>query len=311
MNQSALQSGRHERHKDHRAFERFELSDDRGSLNYGGTKTACQVVDISLGGCCLRTDIPFSAGALAPVEVVLPICGMVLRIRGITQWTKLQYLVGVRFVHPNSRSKNLLAGLLTCLVDGSAAELVKEAIAAEAAAGTAAQSSVPALAVELTPPGLQNPAPAATPEEDQNLEETPAPPPAETPANGESEGLKLEEDDWSAVLHFLKDGSQLAGVVTGLGLEGCCVRSTEPFIAGIHIRVEVEFRMRGLPFRLAGVTKEVHEKHAVDIRFLHLSHRKLEELAQVLDEAGDQAKLKPNPPGTRTPEAESGSLPPG
>jgi hypothetical protein len=309
MFQRGLQSARREHNQDHRAYERFELGDDRGSLIYAGAKTACQVVDISLGGCCLRTDLPFSAGALAPVEVALPICGMMLRIRGITQWTKLQYLVGVRFIHPNSRSKNLLAGLLTCLADGSATELVKEAIAAEVVAGTATQSPALALAVELPQARLQSPAPAATPEDDQKPEETL--PSAESPASNESEGLKLEEDDWSAVLHFLKDGSELAGVVTGLSQEGCSVRTTEPFIAGIHIRVEVEFRMRGLPLRLAGVTEKVREKHMIDIRFLHLSHRKLEELAQVLDEAGDHAKLKTSPPGTSVPEAQSGGLGPG
>ena len=308
MIQRELQGGRRERHQDLRAYERFELGDDRGSLIYAGSRTACQVVDISLGGCCLRTDIPFTAGALAPVEVALPICGMMVRIRGITQWTRLQYLVGVRFVHSDSRSKNLLAGLLTCLADGSIAEVVKEAIAAEAGSRSATRSSSSALAVELAQEGAQSSMPAATPEVNPKPEETPASPPAETPENSEDEGLKLEDGDWSVILHLLKDGSQLAGVVTALNQEGCSVRITEPFIAGIHIRVEVEFRMRGLPFRLAGVTEEVHEKHAVDIRFLHLSQRKLEALAQVLDEAGDLTKPENNPPGMAAPGAKSASL---
>ncbi|MGA2808773.1 MAG: PilZ domain-containing protein [Terracidiphilus sp.] len=303
MIHSGLQGGRRERHRDLRAYERFELGDDRGNLIYRGVRIACQVVDISLGGCCLRTDIPFSAGALAPVEVALPICGMMVRIRGITQWTKMQYLVGVRFIHPDARSKNLLAGLLTCLADGSAAEVVKEAIAAEAGTRSANGSSAPALAVELPQAGSQIPAPAATPEEDQKPGETPTPASAEPAEDSESEGLKLEEGDWSAILHLLKDGSQLAGVVTALNQEGCSVRTAEPFIAGIHIRVEVEFRMRGLPFRLAGVTEEVREKHTIDIRFLHLSQRKLETLAEVLDEVGDPAKLEANPLGIVAPEA--------
>jgi hypothetical protein len=304
MIHSGLQGGRRERHQDLRAYERFELSDDRGGLIYAGARTACQVVDISLGGCCLRTDIPFCAGALAPVEVALPIGGMTVRVRGITQWTKLQYLVGVQFMHLDSRSKNLLAGLLTCLADGNAAEVVKEAIAAEMEAESRTRSSVLALAVELPQEELPSATPAAMPEVDQRPEE----PPAETAEAGESEEMELEEDDWSAVLHFLKDGSQLAGVVTGLNQDGCSVRTTEPFIAGIHIRVEVEFRMRGLPFRLAGVTASVHDKHMIEIRFLHLSQRKLNALAEALNEAGNPPKLETNPPATATPKTECGSL---
>jgi hypothetical protein len=245
------------------------------------------VVDISLGGCCLRTDTPFTAGALAPVEVALPICGMMVRVRGITQWTKLQYLVGVRFMHPDARSKNLLAGLLTCLADGSTVELVKESIAAELTAGTATLLSTPALAVEFPTNELPAPESASTPEEDQAPVEGLAAPPAETPASSEELDRTPEEKDGAAVLHFLKDGSQRAGVVASLSLEGCSVRTTEPFLAGVHIRVEVEFRTRGLCFRLGGVTEQVHDKQTIDIRFLHLSHRKLEQLSQVLDEAGD------------------------
>lgn len=287
MIQPGPQNARRARAQDHRIYERFELGDDRGSLIYGGVKTACQVVDISLGGCCLRTDTPFTVGALAPVEVALPICGMMVRVRGITQWTKLQYLVGVRFMHPDSRSKNLLASLLTCVADGSAADLVKDAIAAEVTSGAAAQLSTPALAVELPSTELPAPESASTPGDDQAPAEGLTASPAETPSCSEEQDLTPEEKDGSAVLHFLKDGSQRAGVVASLSLEGCSVRTPEPFPAGVHLRVEVEFRTRGLRFRLGGVTEQVHDKQTVDIRFLHLSRHKLEQLSQVLDEAGD------------------------
>jgi len=167
---------------------------------------------------------------------------MTVRVRGITQWTKLQYLVGVQFMHLDSRSKNLLAGLLTCLADGNAAEVVKEAIAAEMEAESRTRSSVLALAVELPKKSCRVPHPRQCPRWTRGRKNRPL-----KRRKRRKRGDELEEDDWSAVLHFLKDGSQLAGVVTGLNQDGCSVRTTEPFIAGIHIRVKSSFACAGYP----------------------------------------------------------------
>jgi len=109
-------------------------------LKYNGAKTPCQIVDVSLGGCCIRTATCFQAGNLVHVEVEIPIHGMLLRMEGITQWTTRNNLMGVRFIHPSQRSKNQLAGLLTCLVDESAADVVAAAVVAAASAPSAEQS---------------------------------------------------------------------------------------------------------------------------------------------------------------------------
>jgi hypothetical protein len=50
------------------------------------------------------------------------------------------------------------------------------------------------------------------------------------------------------------------------------------------VRVEVEFRVRGLQFRLPGVTAAFHDKHTVEVRFLDVSARKKEDLDQVIRE---------------------------
>jgi hypothetical protein len=55
---------------------------------------------------------------------------------------------------------------------------------------------------------------------------------------------------------------------------------------GIYTRVETEFRLGGLPFRLGGVIQSVHDRDRrnVGIRFLDVSARKLEQVEQLIEE---------------------------
>ncbi len=110
--------------------DRFDLERSPGTLLHKGSDIPCEMLDISLSGCRLETMRPFTAGALESVRVTLSIHGMLLSIWGITQWTSRERLLGIRFVHPTGRTKNQLAGLLTCVLDETVAEVVKEAIAA-------------------------------------------------------------------------------------------------------------------------------------------------------------------------------------
>lgn len=143
---------RERRNRDRRIYERYGLEAPQGNLKHNGRKLPCHVIDVSLGGCCLRTKGHFLAGNLAQVEVEMSIHGMLLRMSGITQWTSRNNLVGVRFIHPSQRSKNQLAGLLTCLVDKSAADVVAAAMAEAAAA----PSSEQALDLEIPEDLLKN-----------------------------------------------------------------------------------------------------------------------------------------------------------
>jgi hypothetical protein len=152
------------RNRDRRIFERYGVDTPQGTLKYNGSRIPCAIVDVSLGGCCIRTETHFDAGNLAHVVVEMPIHGMLLKMTGITQWTSRNNLVGVRFIHPSQRSKNELAGLLTCLVDKSAADVVAAAVVAAAAAPSSEQAlnlEIPeALIQSLKPPGTS----AETPE---------------------------------------------------------------------------------------------------------------------------------------------------
>ncbi len=272
------------RFRDRRADERYEINAPGGCLNYKGAAFPCEIVDVSLSGCCVRCESKFLPGNLANVEVVLPILGMVVRIVGTTQWLTRQNLVGVRFLYASPRSKNQLAGLLTGLVDQSIAEEVKAAMV------TTARSGTTALDVEIPEEWLR----ARKPEPEKPKKEpepTASAPPAEKPSlRRDGMVINRKEDAWPAVLHLLKDGMQQKGVIVGISREGCTVQTASPFVQGLNARVEVDFQMRGLPFLLSGVTEDVREKTLVDVRFLAMSYRKQGELAELIEEIREAEK---------------------
>ncbi|HEY1903839.1 MAG TPA: PilZ domain-containing protein [Terracidiphilus sp.] len=262
--------------RDRRVDERFDLNGAPGTLIHKGASLACEVLDVSLSGCRLRTVKSFTDGALESVKVVLPIQEMVLSIWGITQWTTWDGTMGIRFIHPTGRSRNQLAGLLTCLLDETAAAVVKKAIAA--AAGQVGSAII----------ALEHP-PAAEPEvaegaEDEEFQAAPAPPPApkRPELRSEHKVLSMEAGESPAVLHLVADESILEGHVVDVSQDGCLVRLARPFQVRLKAQAEVDFHLRGLPFRLPGTTKEMHGERIVEVRFTEMSRRKREDLALVI-----------------------------
>jgi hypothetical protein len=51
--------------------------------------------------------------------------------------------------------------------------------------------------------------------------------------------------------------------------------------------VETEFKVDGLPFRLAGVVQSVHDRFTVGIRFLDMSARKRDQLVHLIEEIAE------------------------
>jgi hypothetical protein len=296
------QRGGDARYSFRRSYERYDLNASGGSLKYRGTTFLCDVIDISIGGCCLRTKTRFTAGNLAPIEVTVPIFGMFLHMIGITQWVSGECLIGVRFIHPSAQSKNQLAGLLTCLVDQSAVEVVTEAVVAAATDPRAPKIldlEIPQSIIQSHKRSFESPQSRTDSEKQSSSSispstssEPPAPsiePPFESGIRiGESKLLSSKNDDWSAVLDLLKNGSQVAGTITGFNLDGCIFRISSRFGGAIRMRVEVEFHTRGLFLRMPGIIEEILDKQFVAIRFLEMSRRRREDLELLLEELQEE-----------------------
>ena len=90
--------------------------------------------------------------------------------------------------------------------------------------------------------------------------------------------------DTAAVVHLLDIAVRLRGRILDLSMGGCLFRTDESYTLGIFRRVEVEFNAEGMPFRLSGVTQSIHNKNAFGVRFLNVSERKREQLADVIAE---------------------------
>jgi hypothetical protein len=277
--------------RDKRVDERFDLDRASGTLIHKGTSIPCEMFDVSLSGCRLRTLQPFTAGALESVKVVLAIQGMVLSIWGITQWTQGDRMIGVRFIHPTGRTRNQLAGLLTCLLDSSATEMVKKAVGA--AAGEAGSAII---ALEHPLPFEPEPDPepeiADTLEEEEFQQAPPPPPPPKRPElKSEHKVLSMEVGDSPAVLHLVAEESIVRGNVLDVSQDGCLVGLARPFAVRLNAQVEVDFHLRGLPFRLPGTTKAMHGEQTMEIRFTEMSMRKRDDLSLVITELIEASKV--------------------
>ena len=93
--------------------------------------------------------------------------------------------------------------------------------------------------------------------------------------------------DMRALLLLIKTGIAMPGHILDLSLGGCRLRTESRFNVGIYVRVETEFYFRGEPFRVAGVSQVVVDKHTVGIRFLDMSPRKREQLVELIAEIAE------------------------
>jgi c-di-GMP-binding flagellar brake protein YcgR len=109
-------------------------------------------------------------------------------------------------------------------------------------------------------------------------------PPQAKPDRPDRREASREEVDTTAVIYLVKIASRLRGRILDLSLGGCRIRTDERFPVGIYTRVETEFRLDGLPFRLGGVVQAIHDRHTVGIRFLDMSSRKREQVERLMED---------------------------
>lgn len=232
-------------------------------LKHGST-LACRVVDISLSGCRMRTEARYAARSAERVEVAFKVRGFAFRFSGITQWSDEQHLVGIRFQDVPMRRREELIEALSEVEAELAAKAAKEAAMAAETQRKAAEEAERAAAQPVV---------------------APAPVLAQAkPTSRERRVALRAELDTTAVIHLINIGSHLRGRIHDLSLSGCRVHTDERFPVGIYTRVEVEFYLDGLPFRLGGVVQAIHDRQTVGIRFVDMSARRREQVEQLMEE---------------------------
>ena len=112
--------------------------------------------------------------------------------------------------------------------------------------------------------------------------ETPAA--AEAAATRDRRGQVRHEVDTFATILLVNVGSALRGRILDLSLSVCRILTGDRFPVGVYTRVEAGFRLEGLPFRLSGVIQAMHNRNTVGIRFLDLSRRKRQRVADLIDD---------------------------
>jgi hypothetical protein len=253
--------------EERRAHERHSLGDASGELYYRGVKYPCALINVGMGGCCVATPRRFTGGALAHVEVVLPVCGMVLRLVGTTIWANEDNRLGVRFLHPSAKSKNQVAGLISCLIDQVAAAAVQEEAARKEAEAAAAA--------------------AALLQQDGDLTSAEAIAAADRHVHGEQRRIRsYVPGEWPAVLRSAALQLHAPGALADISLNGCVFRTSKTLTVPRNSNLEIEFEIRALHFRLAARAVVIYNPFTVGLHFEDLGDRRREELSQMLDELG-------------------------
>lgn len=90
--------------------------------------------------------------------------------------------------------------------------------------------------------------------------------------------------DTRASLLLIEVAARLPGRILNLSMGGCLILTDDRFPTGVYRRIEVEFTLQGIPFRLGGVTQGIYDRRRVGVRFLDMSERKREQLHLLLRE---------------------------
>jgi hypothetical protein len=269
--------------EDRRGASRYGLDEEAYlSLVERGLIVPCRILELSLDGCRVqapeRLPVKFKMG----VEVGFKLRGLSFRINGLVQWTDCQHLAGIRFASVSRRRREELAEALSKTKAEKAAGVVEQVSEEPVIAERPAEMRVAKEQAAVPKPAGPESLPVQVPAQ-------PVAAPVAAPANAkpgkrERRESSREAVDTSAVIDLIRIASRLPGRILDLSLSGCRICTDEPFPVGIYTRVETEFRLDGLPFRLGGVIQGIHDRHTVGIRFLDMSSRKKEQVEQLMEE---------------------------
>jgi len=91
--------------------------------------------------------------------------------------------------------------------------------------------------------------------------------------------------DCQAAVFPVSGAVQLQGTLSDLSMGGCLVVANQRYTAGILVRVEVQFQLQGIVFRIVGVVVGTRGAKSFAVRFLDLPARRRDQLAEVLAES--------------------------
>jgi hypothetical protein len=235
----------------------------------GGAIVHGRLVELSMEGGSVEAKEKLPAiAARQRCEVCFKVKGMPFRFNAILEPGDAPNRVDVRFVDVSDRRWAELGEAIRDIEADKAREKAKAAAnaPASAAATPAAQTSAPQA-------GHPHPEAHATPRDRRQQ-------------------MRRKVDN-SADIHFIRGGSAMPGRIQDLSPNGCCIHTEERFPVGIYTRVEVEFRLYGLPFRLSGVVQAIHNRDKVGIRFLDMSSRKQEQVVELINEIDSETAEQP------------------
>ena len=285
--------------QDDRAVPRYGVEEDAHLLLVKhGSIVPCRILDLSLGGCRVRTLERFPAESMMCVEVNFKVKGLPFRFSGLVQWTDCQHLAGIRFEGVPRRRREELVEALSELEAAEIAKAAEPVPEKQVTTERPAEKRPVEMRVVEEQAAVSQPAVAAIAEQPEQEAQAQilvqAPAQAMTaqtaaPANVKTSKRERRESsreavETSAVIDLIKIASRLQGRIQDLSLNGCRIRTDERFPVGIYTRVETEFRLDGLPFRLGGVIQSIHDRNTVGIRFLDMSSRKREQVEQLIEE---------------------------
>ena len=271
-----------------RDHARYSVDEDCVLMFIGNDQLVpCSVVDLSQEGCRVRVRQKVAARSGWPVDVSFRVSGLEFHLSGMVQWANSHDLLGIRFVNIIPRRMLDLAEVL-CAIEAAAAARVEGFGKAEPPRRDTARSLPSELPVPRPAPGPggngASPAQGAKPEVGTGKSAIP---------RRERRSSERHEVDNFATIYLVNVGSTLRGRIVDLSPSGCRIQTEERFPVGIYTRVETEFHLEGLPFRLGGVVQAIHDRHAVGIRFLDLSERKRQQVTELIAEINEMREALP------------------
>jgi len=242
-----------------RSTARFQVA-EKAQLTVFDTESSLvtEMANLSEGGIAIHASHPLADMIGKSVEVAFTINGAGLRFTGVVRWQHGQDL-GIGFHPVASRRKEQLTEVL----EEIELELKREAEARAKAEADAAAAKAKASAASAK--------------------------------GGERRLSRRHTLSNNVILQLVKSGIEMPGTILDVSQGGCKLATAERFPLGIYTRCEVEFIVDGLPFRLPGVVQSIHNTHTIGIRFIDLSVRKMEQLADLFDELDEKQSREAAP----------------